>query len=60
MKSGLRERSWMKIKKFDCVQMMRDIRKKVTEELKNYSQKELIDYLNKKYPEFEKKRMGIR
>jgi hypothetical protein len=45
----------MKNKKFDCVKMMRDIRAEVTEELKNLSSQELVDYLNKKYPDFEKK-----
>lgn len=48
----------MKNKKFDCVKMMRDIRNEVTEELKNFSSKELVEYLNKKYPDFKKKQVG--
>ena len=50
----------MKNKKFDCVKMMRDIRNEVTEELKNFSSKELIDYLNKKYPDFGRKREEVK
>ena len=47
-----------KNKKFDCVKMIKDIRNEVTEELKNLSPQEVIDYLNKKYPDFEKKRVA--
>ena len=50
----------MKNKKFDCVKMMRDIRNEVTEELKNFSSQELIDYLNNKYPDFNKKRSEVK
>ena len=42
----------MKNKKFDCVKMMRDIRNKISEETKDMSGKEFIEYLNKKLPNF--------
>ncbi len=50
----------MKNKKFDCVKMMRDIRNEVTEDLKKLSPQELIDYLNKKYPDFRKKQTQVK
>jgi len=37
--------------------MMRNIRDEVTEELKQLSSKEVVDYLNKKYPDFDKKKI---
>lgn len=45
----------MKNKKFDCVQMMRDIRNKISEETKDLSGKKFIEYLNNKYPDFSDK-----
>ena len=50
----------MKNKKFDCVKMMRDIRDQVSEEMKKFSSEELMDYLDKKYPEFNKKRAEVK
>jgi hypothetical protein len=50
----------MKNKNFDCVKMMRDIRDKVTEELKPFSSKELVDHLNKKFPEFNRKITAVK
>ena len=44
----------MMTKKFDSVKMMRDIRTKVTEELKDLTPEELVKYLNTRYPEFDK------
>lgn len=46
----------MKNIKCDSVKMMRNIHNEITEEFKQLSSKEVIDYLNKKYPDFNKKK----
>ena len=41
-------------KKFDCVKMMRDIRKKVSKEMENFSTQEKIRYLDIEMDRFKK------
>ncbi|MDR1415976.1 MAG: hypothetical protein LBJ57_00995 [Prevotellaceae bacterium] len=41
-------------KKFDCVQMMRDIRREVNNEISGMSTKQLLEYLQKARSEYQK------
>ena len=41
-------------KKFDCVKMMRDIRKKLSKEMENFSTQEKIRYLDIEMDRFKK------
>jgi len=42
-------------KKFDCVKMMRDIRERISNEIKDMSNEEILDYIQKGRTEYEKK-----
>jgi hypothetical protein len=41
-------------KKFDCVKMMRDIRDKVNEDIKNMSSEQILEYIKKGRKDFDK------
>lgn len=41
-------------KKFDCVKMMRDIRDKVNEDIKNMSSHQILEYIKKGSSDYEK------
>ena len=41
-------------KKFDSVKMMRDIRDKVSSDIKNMSPEQILDYIKKGHNEFDK------
>jgi hypothetical protein len=41
-------------KKFDCVQMMRDIRREINNEISTMSTKQLLAYLQKARSEYQK------
>jgi hypothetical protein len=41
-------------KKFDCVQMMRNIRRKINNEISGMSTKQLLEYLQKARSEYQK------
>jgi hypothetical protein len=41
-------------KKFDCVKMMRDIRDKISSDIKNMSPEQILEYIKKGHNDYEK------
>lgn len=41
-------------KKFDCVKMMRDIRDKISSEIKDMTPEQILDYIKKGHSDYEK------